>query len=198
MKTKKTAFIIGLSTFTVLVLSACSFGGNTNPKVTVDEKSRRIDDSAYAFNVIIPREWDIIEKKDFTKEVPANTEIAFRNNIKNEDFTANVSILKNPLQKTRETLEYAKQVIAAEKTGLYNYKEIKRDTYQISIANNKADTYITYFEGAQNPTDDVVKYVQTYAVQGNNAYVVTGSYSTKESDTNAKVVEAIIKSFSLK
>ncbi|MFA5829141.1 MAG: hypothetical protein WC843_01455 [Candidatus Gracilibacteria bacterium] len=188
-------FVLTLTSFT----GCFNFGGgSTNPTVTTSDQTRKIDDPKYAFTAIIPREWDIIEAKDFTKDVPQETQLVLRNNVKNEDFTANVNVVHHVLQTTRETLEYAKQVINAEKTGLYNYQESKRDTFQIPIADKKADTYVTYFVGAKEPSSDVITFIQTFAVKGTDAYIITGSYSPKESQINVKAVESIVKSFILK
>ena len=106
-----------------LTLGGCfNFTQKPEVKAPTDERSRIVDDSE--FSIKIPREWDIIAKKDFTNDVPQNTLMVFRNNVKNENFTANVNILKNNLLTPKETLEYAKEVINRQKTGLYNYLEI--------------------------------------------------------------------------
>jgi hypothetical protein len=184
--------------FGLLVLSGCSSGGSTTQKTTDDDKTRIIDSASYDFNVRIPREWDVIEAKEFTSDVPPQTVIVFRNNVKNEDFTANVNIIRNTLQNSKETLDYAKQVLNRQKNGLYNYKESGRDLVQVSITGKKSDTYLTHFEAKKDPSSDLTRFVQTYAVKGTEAYIVTGSMSPKENENNIKTVEDIVKSFTIK
>ncbi len=194
--------VLGLLVTSILVISGCfNFGSNpgtTTSKPTANDRIRTIDDLKYDFTIQLPREWDVIEKKDFTADVPPETVVVFRNNIKNEDFTANVSIIRTELQTPKETLEYAKEVINRQKNGLYNYKETKRDLVKIQIGDKNVDTYLTYFEAKKDPGNDVVKFMQTYAVKNNAAYIALGAMSTKENDNNAKTVEDIIKSWKLK
>lgn len=190
--------LISTVALTILVLGGCSSGSTTTPKTSDDDKTRIIDNAQYDFNVRIPREWDVIEAKDFTSEVPKQTVIVFRNNVKNEDFTANVNVIRNTLQTPRETLDYAKQVLNRQKGGLYNYRETARDLVQVSITGKKVDTYLTHFEAKKDPASELTKFVQTYAVKGSEAYIVTGSLSPKENTNNANTVDEIVKSFTIK
>ncbi len=192
----KTLTIIIISIFTLNGCSLFSSSTSTTQKVTVDEKSRLIDYPN--FTVKIPREWDVIEKKNFTTEVPAETVIVFRNNVKNQDFTGNVNILLNNLQDTRETLDYAKEVINKEATSLYNFKEKQRDLVKITIAGKPVDTYIIYFEGKKEPQSVLTQFTQTFAVKDKSAYIITGANSTKDSTNNISTVEQIIKNFAVK
>ena len=181
----------------MLFLSGCfNFNQEKDKKLPTDERSRIIEHSD--FTMKIPREWDVIEPKDFTSEVPQNTLMVLRNNVKNENFTANVNILKNNLQLPKETLEYAKEVINRQKNGLYNYKETKKDLVKIQIGNKKYDTYIVYFEGKKSPESELAKFVQTFGVKGNFAYIVTGAVSPNENSNTVNVVEDIVKTFVLK
>ncbi len=181
----------------LLFLSGCfNFNQEKTKKPATDERSRIIEHSE--FTLKIPREWDSIEPKDFTNEVPQNTLMVLRNNVKNENFTANVNILKNNLQIPKETLEYAKEVINRQKNGLYNYKETKRDLVKTQIGEKKFDTYMVYFEGKKSPESEMVKFIQTFGVKANFAYIVTGAVSPNENSNTVNVVEEIVKTFALK
>lgn len=194
----KKVFVVGMLTLTTLLLGGCfNFSGtNSNKTVVTDEKNRSIENAE--FSVKLPREWDVIEPKDFTTIVPKETVMVFRNNVKNEDFTANVNLVRNPLQQTKETLEYAKEVINREKTSLYNFKEIKRDLAQIQIGDKKVDSYLITFEGKKTPEANTARFIQIMAVKGTNAYIMTGAYSLQETGANITAVEDILKSFALK
>lgn len=193
--TRKKILNFSLIALTVLALAGCGNSG-TQTKTTTDERSKDLDYPEYTMR--IAREWDVIEAKDFTADVPQETALVVRNNVKNEDFTANVNILRRNLQTTKETLEYAKEVINRQKSGLLNYKEDKRDVSKMNIGDKKVDSYVVTFEGKKDAQSDLIKFVQTYAVKGNYGYIVTGSYSLKESGDNMNTVEEIVKSFSLK
>ncbi|MFO0780550.1 MAG: hypothetical protein U0519_01500 [Candidatus Gracilibacteria bacterium] len=180
---------------TVLALAGCG-SSNTQQKPTTDERSRIIDNTE--FTMRIPREWDVIEAKDFTSDVPEETVLVVRNNVKNDNFTANVNVVRRDLQSTKETLEYAKEVINRQKTGLLNYKESKRDVLKIKIGDKETDSYLVNFEGKKDPQSDLVTFVQAYGVKGTKGYIITGSYTAQESGNNKNTVEEIVKSLSLK
>lgn len=77
----------------LLMLSGCfNFGGSTDTPA-VDEKSKIYENTV--FTITIPKDWDVIEKDDFTSEVPEETQVVFRNNVKNETFTSNVAVIRD-------------------------------------------------------------------------------------------------------
>ena len=71
---------ISIIALTALSLAGCG-GSGTQQKPTSDERSRVIENTEYTMR--IPREWDTIESKDFTSDVPQETAIVVRNNVKN-------------------------------------------------------------------------------------------------------------------
>ena len=195
MKNRKILLLVLLTI--ALTLSGCfNFSGSTTQKPTADTNSRIIDYPE--FTITIPREWDVIESKNFTSEVPPETAIVVRNNVKNDTFTANVNVVKRGLQGTMESLEYAKEVINRQKTGLYNYKENKQELTKIQIGDKSFDTYLERFEGKKDASSDLVDFIQIYGVKGNLGYIVTGAYSPQETGSNISTVEGIVKSFLLK
>lgn len=193
--TTKKILNFSLIALTVFSLSGCGSSSNTKTPAT-DDRSRIIDNPE--FTLRIPREWDVIESKDFTSDVPQETVLVVRNNVKNDDFTANVNIVRRNLQNSQETLEYAKEVINRQKSGLINYKENKRDVAKMKIGDKQFDTYIVSFEGKKDASSQLVKFEQTYAVKGTMGYIITGAYSTKESGDNINTVDEVVKSFALK
>ncbi len=202
INTKSAGFlkIIFLLSLTIFMFGGCfNFGGSTTPQVSTNDKMLVINNANYDFNITIPREWDIIEKKDYTKDVPAETVLVFRNNLKNEDYTASVVINQITFQNVRDSLEAAKYVLNKQKTSLYDYKEIReRELRKIKIGSQQFDTYIAYFQGREKTDSQLINFIQITASRGNSGYTVTGSLSTKENANNSKIVEDIVKSFSLK
>lgn len=174
-----------------------NFGDDTTPSIQpVDEQSRLYETDI--FSIIIPKDWEMIEQKDFTSDVPEVTMIVFRNNVKNENFTANVNIVKNSLQDPVSTLEYAKLVNNRQKSGLVDYNETQKDLRNINIGGSDQETFFTAFEARVAANDKLIRYMQTYGVKERNAYIVTGSFSPQESETSSQKIESIVKSFRLK
>ena len=130
-------------------------GGPSKTAVVADDKNKLYENSD--FSVKIPKDWEIIEPKDFTSEVPRETQVVFRNNVKNETFTANVTIIKNGLQTPMPSLEYAKMVINRQKLGLIDYKESSKDDYKVSVSGKDDPTFFTKFEAKKGADEKVLK-----------------------------------------
>jgi hypothetical protein len=199
MQTKSRQLILTVSTLSLLTLSGCINlgGGTTTPTKTATDQTTQVYETN-EFSISIPKGWEIIEKKDFTSDVPATTQVVFRNNVKNETFTANVNIVKNTLQQTTSTTDYANMVLNREKTGLYNYTQSGKEQTKISIGGTETDTLLTLFEAKESTSANTVRYLQTYGVKSENAYIVTGSISPKENETVLTTIESIVKSFKIK
>jgi hypothetical protein len=189
---------ITLAIIPLVLLGGCfNFGGdNTGGTKTSDQNSKLYDTTA--FTISVPKDWEVIDKKDFTSDVPAETYVVFRNNVKNETFTSNIVIVDNKLQEPLSSLEYAKRVINRQKTGLYNYTESRKEDFKISVGDKTDDTYFVLFEAKKSQDEKNVRYLQTYAVKGNDAFIVTGAVSPQEDDTVVKMIEDAVKTFKLK
>jgi hypothetical protein len=198
MKIKSRGFIWVASILSVLTLSGCInlSGGTSGGTNTTTDQTQLYETSG--FSITIPKSWDIIEKKDFTSEVPEETQVVFRNNVKNENFTANVNIVKNALQQPVSTADYANMVLNREKTGLFDYKESRKDPVKISIGGTDTDTFFVLFEAKKSTGDNVVRYLQTYGVKSDSAYIVTGAVSPQENAAMVSTIETVVKSFKLK
>jgi len=199
IRQKTNIAIITILAVSPLLLGGClNFGGGKQtPSTIAEDQTNRVYETP-EFAVKFPRVWDLIEKKDFTADVPQETVVVFRNNVKNEDFTANINVVRNVLQNQKETLEYAKEVIQRQMTGLYEYKELKRDSTKITINGQQVDTYFLIFEAKKDLADQPARFIQTFGVKGNNGYIIMGAVSTKEDAGVQKTVEDIVKSFTVK
>jgi hypothetical protein len=149
------------------------------------------------FSFTYPQDWDLIERKDFTSEIPAETQVVIRNNLKNDSFTANINIVKNTIQNEKSTLDYAKEVLNRQKTGLLDYKETKREIIKISIGGSDQETYYTEFEARLNSTEPITKFFQTYGVKGQNGFVIMGASSTQENSSTINKLQKAVLSFKI-
>ncbi len=177
----------------MLTLTACSSSGGTS--TTTDERSKVYESGE--FTITIPKEWEVINKEQFTSNIPKETEVVFRNNIKNETFTANTQVLKKPLQEEVSSLDYARMVMNREQ-DLYDFKELQRQEITLKINGQDEKTFLIKFEGRKSPEEKLVRYSQSYAVKGKKAYIVLAAYAPQENESVVKVMEDIVKSFSLK
>jgi hypothetical protein len=196
---KKLKFILPtILIVSVLSFSGCFGSGGDGPDTEEPSDTGFTVYATNQFEIDVPSEWEVIDRKDFTSEVPNETVVVFRNNVKNETFTANVNIVANNLQKPVSSLEYAKLVNNRQKSGLIEYSEKSKDEIKIRIGDQEVDTFLTAFEARIGTDDNLVRYIQTYGVQGSTAYIVSGAVSPSESESVVQRVEKIVKSIRLK
>ncbi len=183
-----------------LLLSGClstSDSGGSGPKQEDNtyQQTLKYINNQFSFN--FPEKWDLIEPKDFTSEIPQETQVVVRNNIKNETFTANVNIVRNPLQENQSSLDYAKAILNRQQTGLLDYTETKRELVNINIGGKQEETYYIEFNARLNATDPINKFAQSFGVKDKNGYIILASYSPEESSYNVEQLKKIIQSFSI-
>jgi len=179
----------------VLAFSGCfSFGGDEDAQTTEEGFTTY---KTANFSVDVPSAWDVLNQDEFTSDVPDVTVVVFRNNVKNETFTANVNIVAKQIQEAVSSDEYAKLVVNRQSSGLVDYSEISKDSAKVMIGGSEADTLLTKFEARKDVDDNLVRYIQTYGVKGNTAFIVTGAISPQESESVVQLVEKVVKSFAL-
>lgn len=153
--------------------------------------------NAPAFSVYIPENWETIEQYEFSEEIPSQTQVVFRNNIKNDKFTSNAHITKQLLNEPMNSHNYGQLVIEKNK-DLINYKEISRDNeFNLIIGENIDKTILITFEGKADETQPSLRFIQTYAVDGADAYSITASYLASADEFEAEDAKNIVKSFKI-
>lgn len=188
--------LICIGIISLTLLSGCfstdsgSTGGTTDSS---NSQLKTYNNNQFSFNY--PDAWDLIEAKDFTSDIPKETQIVVRNNVKNETFTATVNVVDNPIQTDKSSLDYSKEILNRQKTGLLDYKETKREIVKVSIGGQDNETYYTEFDARLNPTDPINKFIQTYAVKDKHGYIIMAAYSQQESSTVTDQLQKIVKSF---
>lgn len=186
-----------------LLLSSLLLGGCLNPgPSTTNQPPTNQDTSTETrvynnneFSISFPASWDIIQPKDFTSDIPSETQVVLRNNLKNEDFTANINVIKHSFQTAKNSLDYGQEILNRQKNGLLNYRETKKEIVKRSIGGQSVDTYVVEFEAKLNQTDPILKFVQTFATKDNNGYTALGSYSQLENTIVINQVNQTIQSF---
>ena len=192
-----TILSVSLILIPVSTLSGClNLGSNKSTTTTSTDSLTKVYNTN-EFSIKIPKDWEIIEKKDFTSAVPAETQVVFRNNVKNETFTGNLNIVKKALQEDLDTTEFAKQVFNRQKSGLIDYKEIRRDDIKLTIGGKETTTYFIVYEARRNADEKVIRFLQSYGVKNKSAFIITGAINPKDTDTVAQNIETAIKSFQI-
>ncbi len=190
---KLNIFLLGA----VFVLTGCFGSGDATIDVPQFEGFKTYETPS--FFISVPERWEVIEQKDFSDDIPSQTQIIFRNNIKNDKFTANANVTKQLLSQAMTSQEFARSEIAGHKSTLLNYQEISRnDEFKVIIGDKVQNSVYLLFEGKQAEDQPIIRVVQTYAVNGADAYTVTAAYLKDSDELTAEAAGRIIETFKLK
>ncbi|MBI4994179.1 hypothetical protein HZC21_00840 [Candidatus Peregrinibacteria bacterium] len=191
--------LIGFAVASSIILSGCF--GNSDSSKPSDKKIEGFH--VYAteeFEMQIPDEWEIFTPDKFASNISKNTLIAFRNNVKNEKFTANVVVIKNELMQEQEisTSDYAKSLRQKMSQDLSSYSEILTEQPKIFINGKENETVFLYASGRQQPEGELKNFMQISAVKAKTAYIALGAFLENDSKEVAKKIETMIRSFEVK
>ncbi|MCD6109228.1 hypothetical protein J7J83_00480 [bacterium] len=183
----------------IILTSVFTFTGCFDSNDNADTTNRLKNFIVYkapTFSISIPNQWQTIEPKDFTSNIPKETQIIFRDNIQNSTFTTNANVTKRILSRATNSLNYGKEIMAENKQTLLNFREISRDEdFNIAIGGQMQKSLFVLFEGKENEVEPTIRIAQTYAVNSSDAYTVTVAYLPDTSDLQAETSKNIVKSF---
>lgn len=188
--------LFGLVTVISLSLTGC-FGSGSNSSATKALDGYSLYDGA-DFTSQVPKDWETITDAKFRSDMPKGTVIAFRNNVRNMRFTANIAVIKNNLTETVSSLDYAKALQKKVSNDLSGYKELAADKTKISIGGKEEESLYLYFEGRENADSDVKRFMQFSGVKGKTAYIITCAFLWSEGEGMEKKLDTAIKSFAVK
>ncbi|MFA5842465.1 MAG: hypothetical protein WC882_02220 [Candidatus Gracilibacteria bacterium] len=144
----------------------------------------------------VPENWETIT--EFSSQYPKNTLVAFRNNVQDHDFIANINVVQNPVTEGTQSADYALTMLNTLSGQLVNFKKISQTDFNVNIAGTSVPTYLIEFEGTNDSTEPVRKFIQLYAVKGTTAYIVTGTYDALDTQLAIDQVKQSLKTVYLK
>lgn len=151
--------------------------------------------STAEFSIDVPDDWEII--KAFPSDYPDELRVAFRNNVRNGDRVANLSILReNGPAKTTNDLAQSK--LAQHEDTLLGYKLIEQEEALLGKTASQANSVIYTFSGKEESISDPLIFMQTYLADGNNAWTLTATYEQGEDEFVIDDLKTALKSFTLK
>jgi hypothetical protein len=195
----KIKYFLILAVLALTLFSGCSSedgeknptnGATINPNKTLYEETD--------FSLSIPASWEVINKDSFTSNVPANTIVGFRNNIKNETFTANLNITQTNLTEEISSEDFAKSSMAKTKNSLVNFVEINKDTAKVNSPDGEIEAYLIEMEGKKSANEPVIHFKQLHIVNGGKAYTITAAYLKEEDESVTNILDEMVGSFTLK
>jgi len=185
--------IIFSALISLFVMTGCFGSGDSG---TTTELKNFKTYKATTFAIGIPSTWEIIEAKDFSKDIPMETLVIFRNNIQSDVFTENANVTKKILKSSMSTYDFAKSEVLENRNSLINYKEISRDEeFNVVVGGKMQKSILILFEGKENTQEPTIRMLQVYAVNGTDAYTVTAAYKSDADNLTIDNAKNIIKSF---
>lgn len=196
---KKFSLLLSMLVLAValMTLSGC-FGenGTENGALPIEtmEFFRVVESSE--FRLQVPEDWETIQ--EFTSDYPENTIVAFRNNIHDHSFLANLNITKNSVPKGTTTQDYALKLIEIISGQLINFQTLNKEETTININGEAVKTIRFEFKGTNDRTTPTRHFIQIYGVKGTAAYILTASYDDKDSELAIDQVTKSIGTFEIR
>ncbi len=194
MQPKKTA-LIGL-VLTSLFLTACG-GGNSSSTIGSIMPGKVLYETS-TFSIQIPKEWETIDKNSFTSNVPSETIVGFRNNIKSNIFTANVNVSQKQVATELAAKDFAKSTLEILRNNLIGYQLLNESESKTNYAEEILNSYKTEFEGKKSSSEAIIHFKQIYAVNNGTSYIITAAYLPNEDESVVNTVGEMLNSFMLK
>jgi hypothetical protein len=183
----------------ILPLASCGGGedntDNSDPAFPPEQISFYRAVEAGEFVIQVPEDWETIQT--FPSSYPENTFVAFRNNVQDHEFVANINVVRNSAPEGTLTSDYAMQMYEAVSSQLVNFKELAAEEYELYVNGQYVKTYLYNFEGSNDPTEKTRRFLQISGITGLNAYVATGSYDQNDTELAKDQINQSIQSFYL-
>lgn len=188
MQMKKILSVI----FGSILLTACgatSIGGtDDNPTFYTYETS--------SYQIDIPDTWEIIT--DFDSSYTDGIEIAFKNNLKDQKFIANVSIIHERDDKSLTNADISQEKLKNNSGTLINYNLDSQTEIDLKIGSNETATFLNRFSGKNKSDGYTFNFIQTYLTKGNDIWIVTATNLTDEDEFVVERMEKMLTTFALK
>lgn len=185
---------LSLLALTTLFLTNCS--GSANEEAAQEQGKTLY--SGEGFEISVPQDWEVLERDDFTANVPAETQVAFRNNEKSEIFTANVNVTKNILNEEVSSIDFAKSSVAKISQSLLSFEKVREEDYAFADGDEAINTLWIEFQGKESATSDLIRFKQLFVVKNKAAYTITGAMLPTEQESIVKQIDEMLNSFTLR
>ncbi len=175
----------------LILFTACGSDSPESPEESAGWKTFE----GSSFSMKYPQDWEVLEKKDFTSNVPPSTVVAFRNNIKDDIFTANLNINVGEADEKLTAEDYAKSTKSKLKDSLVGFTETKTEPVTLG---EDLKGYELQFTGKKSSADPVINFRQIFIVNDGIGYTINAAYRQNEDESVVNFLNEMINSFSLK
>jgi hypothetical protein len=180
-----------------LTLTAC-FNSTDDSSATESD----IDGSYYydyitaEFSIEAPENWEQITT--FTSEYPEEIRVAFRNNIKEGDFIANLAVFREELTSSVTNVDLSQEKLSSHSDSLLDYMLLSQEELALEVSGAESTTFLNTFEGKNDASAQALSFKQIYLTKGDRAWVLTATYLPEEDPFVIEKLDQMLRSFSLK
>lgn len=199
---EKTSKILAIILITS-TLSGCSFfssstdTGTTTP--TASTNPNKVTYSASDFDITVPRDWEILDGEKLPAGSPKSVVVAFKNNIKNKKFIANMNISEYDAKNEKTTQEeVVKSMKDNYKNTLIDFKDLGDSKINVSAGGKPIEAILSTFSGKSDAAENPKNIKQLYVQYNNISYIITTSYGQDEDSEVIAKIDETISSFELK
>ncbi len=190
---KKSLIIFGIIP---LILTGCL--GIGEETTTSEPAAGEIEYNHTNFSILVPQDWEIIEAEDFTSNVPTEVIVDFRNNIKSEIFTANLSISAINVEEGISASDLAISSKTKAKDSLVSFEGISSEKIDVPSGENFVNGERIIFSGKKTASDPIIYFGQIYVIHNGVGYIVTTASLREEDETVVNYLDRMLNSFALK
>ena len=200
--TKKLITLTLISIISLTTLTGC-FGGGEEETANTSSDPHYITYEKTGTFIDAPSDWEVLTETNFPSNVPSSTLAVFRNNIKNDIFTANLSITQAEITKGTPSKDFALQTLNTQKYNLIGFVELRREDFDIlqktTDSEEKIDTtHFLRFQGRKTVTDPVLEFKQFFVARNGYGLIITAAYLPNEDQSVVAKLDTMLKSFRLK
>lgn len=185
--------------FSSLLLTSCGSDTSTS---TTDSSTGTSDQSYFyqyitaEFTIDAPEEWEKIN--EFSSDYPEEIRVAFRNNIKDSDFTANVTVIREDNTSSLTNADWAQKKLNSHAETVLNYQLISQEQLDLTVSSAASTTLLNTFTGKNETDGPSLTFMQTYLTKGDKAWTITATYSPDEDPFVIQKMDTMLRSFALK
>jgi hypothetical protein len=179
-----------------LILTGClGIGDEVSTNVPA---AGEVEYSTSNFFLMVPQDWETIDGSDFTSNVPAETLVVFRNNVKSEIFTANLNISAVTAEEEMNSTDLAVSSRTRAESSLVSFEEISFAEMEVPFGEVFLPGARLVFSGKKSASDPIIYFDQIYVIHEGLGLIVTSSSLLEEDETVVNYLDRMLNSFSLK
>lgn len=189
-----------LNSLLVLTLATSACSGNsvdTGDSGTGDSDTARfVEYKTSDFIIDKPEDWETVTT--FTSQYPDGIRAAFRDNVKDGDFVANVTVILEENPEKLTSFDVLQEKMGDHQNSLLDFELLSEETLVLSVGGGESKTTLFTFSGKNESSSEPIEFMQLALAKGEKAYFVTASYDPREDEFTLERLLTILKSFELR